>query len=907
MTGFEELVRKGYYSGKGRRRLTPEGFGLFGILRLGDTTFNVLQSFLDLDLLAPDSFEPEHYHKPANIAQARPDELVTSGQSIVAVVEHKTPDLITEPIERRRALEQLHVYMLATKAKVGVLTDGSSFLWLHNLDPRRADELKLVTEDGQYCTRALSADNIRTVIDKLDAHTDELTTPPAFDPSQVARSIWQDVYIATRQDPEKCFQTFVELFMYKLVSDYALLPLHLTLNSLVEDAARFERERGEKQITYYLNTVRPRLKDLRFPELNTARELPALRRVRGEYQTTKQLIPTLDTSAGFTSIIDGHAFNTQPEDYNGAFVGILRKLNELPHIMSLDAGFKSRLYEQFLRRDPNTSKVTGKYFTPRNVVKSIVQMADVARLHPEATICDPACGVGGFLTETMLELQRNNISIFREENGRLAVSRKLLGLEVLHDIVCLAKANMLLHSIEQYNALTDDGKKAFNQLLADTFVHCHEDRTLGTLKHPVQDEIDLIMANPPYMVSGTRAISTKIREAGLNGFYDAGGSGLESRFINWIVNALKPGGRAFVVLPKSMLARVDEGVKAFIRRKCFVDALIYLPERTFYTTPAATYVLALTRKPEESAQQTSPVFCYYVRDIGETRDVDRAPTRNDLIPMVDEFRTFRALGDRYRPATGFVKVVSHEDVTPGRRWDVDHLWTPQELADLGVVDTNVLPVDAITAELLEVVQDLEEAKNEVAARVREAKQYMEVGLDDPEYFSVFRGERVTTAECNQHPGDVPVVASGRHTTSYLGTISEAYLRERELTVQERSERVLSVGATGAVGTVLLRREDKWFLHDDALGIEIAHPQLVPEYVRYELQRVVDAARFDYTAKLYSERLKALRIRVPVNEQGGVDVEMQQTIAEASQAKEGVRRRLRGLSELLQSVSVDFAD
>jgi hypothetical protein len=45
-------------------------------------------------------------------------------------------------------------------------------------------------------------------------------------------------------------------------------------------------------------------------------------------------------------------------------VGILRKVDALPHITHLDPDFKSRVYERFLRGDPNTSKVTGKYFTP---------------------------------------------------------------------------------------------------------------------------------------------------------------------------------------------------------------------------------------------------------------------------------------------------------------------------------------------------------------------------------------------------------------------------------------------------------------------------------------------------------------------------------------------------------------
>ena len=907
MSGLEELTRRGYVQAtdQGDYRLQPESFGRFGRLPLGDTTLNVLNRFLDLDLTGANDFEPTHYEKPTNIAQAKPDELIVSGRSVVSVVEHKSPHILAGGKERRKALEQLQVYLLTTKAKIGAVTDSSTTLWLHNCDPQRRNEIKIIIEDDRYCDRTIQdAREIDAILSELNPQTDEFAHVQAFDPSVVARSVWQDVYIATRQDPEKCFQTFVELFMYKLVSDYGLLPSNLRIDQLVVSTEVFRRDTGLTQIEFYFQNIRNLMKGQRFPESTTQDFLPGLTS-RGNYRTTKNLIPSIQSNGGATSIINGHAFDEQPQDYNTAFVGILKKLAALPNITRLERTFKSRVYEQFLRRDPNTTKVSGKYLTPRNVVKAIVKMARIDELHQDAIICDPACGVGGFITESILELDHKGISNYREDGGRVEVDRKFVGLEVQRDIVCLAKANMLIHCIEMYNALSDQAKMIFaRELLADVFVHAHEDRILGSLKHPVLEKIDLIMANPPYVVSGTSAITKKIKEAGLSHCYEGGGAGLESRFLNWIIRALKPGGRAFVILPKSMLARVEGKIKQFVRDEVIIDGLVYLPNQTFYTTPSATYIVAMTKKRNAEAQQ-DPIFAYYIRQIGETRDTERNPAPNDLVDMVEEFSVFMANKARFEPSTNFCKVLPVEILDPSSRWDVDYRWTPKELAELGVVDTNIRSASGIISELGQIMERVGRAKERLEGLLG-ADSYTELRLDDERYFKIYRGNRITKPECKENPGNVLVVASGRHETSYLGTISEEYLEQKGLNLFRNRDNILSLGATGAVGVVHHRKEAAWFLHDDALAVEVVHNAILPEYFRYELQQVIDRARFDYTAKLYKERLKELAVSVPQREDGSFDVDFQKTVAEAYREKEEVEHMLRDLSRRLQSVSIDFS-
>jgi type I restriction enzyme M protein len=914
MSGLENLIQNGHLDPSNPSTLKFTKFGSFGYLNLGGTTLKTLSSYLhDINPARAEVFTPTKWRRPRDIGDSKPDALITKASSVVAVVEYKSPGAITRKRDREGALEQLYTYVLATGSQVGVVTDKNVTYWLHDLDPKRRHLIKEVkTFFGTY-QETPTPKNLKYVVSHLDPRTDQLITPAAANPSHVARSVWQSVYIATRQSPEKCFQTFVELFMYKLLSDYKLLPAkNQYIDALVIDTKKFLDQYGQSQVEYYVEHIRDTVKKTVFPRLSTQRSLSGVKASRGDYVSTAKLIPTLDTTGGQTSIIDGHAFEANPRAYNEPFVTALRRLNQIESVASLDKTFKSRVYEQFLRRDPNATKVTGKYFTPRNIVKAVVQMANVSALPPNSIVCDPACGVGGFITESLLALEEKGVKTYREVAGEIKAHIKFIGLEHDESIVCLAKSNFLLHTIETFFGLSKEGKKNYSKLLADIFIHCHEEPTLGTLAHPVKETFDLIMANPPYVVSGTKDITKKIKDhKDLALFYDGGGSGLESRFVNWIVNALRPGGRAFIILPKSMMARTEKNIKELILKKCSLDALIYLPPQCFYTAPLETYIVAITKKHETLfPPQQEPVFAYFVREIGETRDTRREPTDSDLPDMVKQFKTFMADRETFTPNSTIAKVVPISLLSPGARWDVDYLWTTAEREELGVVDLNTRSCDAIIEMLNEVGQSLKETKSLLDQSTTGVTAWRTVGLSDTSLFKIHRGGRVTEKFCKEHPGSVIVIASGRHKNSYFGLIDEQWLKhyfdpegEDENIIFTPDRRILTVGATGSVGRVHMRDEEKWFLHDDALAVELLSDELDTLFCRYALQAAIDESHFDYAAKLYRERLTSIEFRIPVDEDGNFDYERQKELAGILSTKENTEMTLRRLSESLRGTEI----
>src|SRR5699024_1097747 len=125
----------------------------------------------------------------------------------------------------------------------------------------------------------------------------------------------------------------------------------------------------------------------------------------------------------------------------------------------------------------------------------------------------------------------------------------------------------------------------------------------------------------------------------------------------WIVRALKPNGKAFVVVPDGIMNRSnDKKLRNFILDNCYVDAVISLPLNTFFTTNKKTYILALTKKTPVNVggvatleRQTNPVFTYFCSEIGETRAVYRFDIeQNDLETASDLFNMFKGAKTKFK-------------------------------------------------------------------------------------------------------------------------------------------------------------------------------------------------------------------------------------------------------------------
>lgn len=420
---------------------------------LGSTNLKQLkEAGIIEDFITEIAFSPRLWNGTPS-QRTQPDEIVLDQKHVVLVVERKTSAELNSQKKEEEAAEQCLTYMQQTRSKLGVVTDYNKFIWIN--DPRNnSTEIRYIYDlDELFSEDYRHKDTIKKVINNLDDNTDSLYYPPAIDPSKLADKVWQKIWLATHEEPTLCLGTFVEFFLYKFLSDLEVLPINLRMDRLYIENKKFLENEGISQIEYYVQKVRPKLKEL-FPEKSSI------------------LSPIANFTPGSdaTSIINGFAFleptianHHHPlNTFNPNFMSIIKDFIDFGKITKIDSEFKSKVYEKFLRKDSKQKKL-GQHLTPRVIVRAILKMANIKKLLRDGnkSICDPSSGVGGFLLEGLLHerVMKDNLLI---EGDILKWKAELVGLEVDRQTNILAKANMLIHLAETYKELN---KKQKNPLL----------------------------------------------------------------------------------------------------------------------------------------------------------------------------------------------------------------------------------------------------------------------------------------------------------------------------------------------------------------------------------------------------------------------------------------------------------
>lgn len=335
----------------------------------------------------------------------------------------------------------------------------------------------------------------------------------------------------------------------------------------------------------------------------------------------------------------------------------LLELN-LGEIMNRTLGGEGEQYDifgrsyEYLLQNFGQNKEFAEYFTPRHVVDRMVQIID-----PQIgeTIYDPACGTGGFIVRAFEHVRRKirlhrGSTVQKEQMLRDLKEKHLAGVEHVPLVFKLALMNMILHR---------DGKSLLE----------NDDSLSNKAQDTRKGRYDCILANPPFGPTKQERI----------GDFEYHIKLYEALFIQHMMNALRPGGRAAVVLKEGLL--FDS--KAMLRKICrkLVDqfevlGVISLPNGVFNPYSGANTSIVVFRRPlGRDDTRTSRVWFYDVQSDGRDLGVTRRPladfeTDGDLKHMVSLWPyTWR------KERSGGVRAILCEDklekFESGRSWWAD--------------------------------------------------------------------------------------------------------------------------------------------------------------------------------------------------------------------------------------------
>jgi len=313
--------------------------------------------------------------------------------------------------------------------------------------------------------------------------------------------------------------------------------------------------------------------------------------------------------------------------YTTTIRALVSKLNELNlrEIMMRGVGESGERFDifgrayEYLLQQFGQNKEFAEYFTPRHIVDRMVQIID-----PEIgeTIYDPACGTGGFIVRAFEwvkgKINRKNISATEKERFLRTLKEKhLVGVEHVPLVFKLALMNMILHKDGSSQLQNDDS-------LSNKAQDIHKNK------------YDVILANPPFGPTKQERLAHFEYHIKL----------YEALFLQHMMNALRPGGRAAVVLKEGLLFDSKKMLRNICRKlveQFEVLAVISLPNGVFNPYSGAKTSIVVFRKPlGRDDVRTSKVWFYRVesdgRDLGATRrPLPDFETDGDLQDMVQRW------------------------------------------------------------------------------------------------------------------------------------------------------------------------------------------------------------------------------------------------------------------------------
>ncbi len=365
---------------------------------------------------------------------------------------------------------------------------------------------------------------------------------------------------------------------------------------------------------------------------------------------------------------------------------------------TLDVHVKAEAFEGLLERAANEGKKgAGQYFTPRELIRSIVRsIKPDPRPQRDFTICDPACGVGGFLVEAYEWLMQQTKGALDRDVARRVRKSTYFGQELVQRPRRLALMNLYLHELEPEIRLGDSIYDPFDGR-----------------------RFDCVLTNPPFGTKGANQIP--VRDD-----FTIETSSKQLNFVQHILTILKPGGRAAVVLPDNCLFENKAGeIFEIVMKDANLHTILRLPRGTFspysqgvkanviffqkgfatenvWIYDARSNVPGITKKERPLSREHFADFekCYGADPTGKSRRADTGPE--------GRFRKFHISEIKERDYKLDITWLRDESLE-----DADELPEPQDLASEAITELEAVVDDL--REIIALIEKEEEADTKAAS------------------------------------------------------------------------------------------------------------------------------------------------------------------------------------------------